>query len=77
MFAVPANEEKHDKKCQKTVSNIPGPYSLPIFGTRWIFSYIGSYKLNKIHDAYRGKKFGLHDQDVGFVNVKFGIFWIE
>ena len=58
VFTVPANEEKQDKKCQKTVSNVPGPYPLPIFGTRWIFSYIGSYKLNKIHDAYRGKEFG-------------------
>ncbi|XP_043793071.1 ecdysone 20-monooxygenase isoform X3 [Apis laboriosa] len=37
----------------RTVSNIPGPFSLPIFGTRWIFSCIGYYKLNKIHDAYK------------------------
>ncbi|KAK1116630.1 hypothetical protein K0M31_018249 [Melipona bicolor] len=50
---VSANEEKHDKKCQKTVSNVPGPHPLPIFGTRWIFSYIGPYKLNKVHEAYR------------------------
>lgn len=41
----------------KTVSKVPGPFSLPIFGTRWIFSCIGYYKLNKIHDAYKGKKF--------------------
>ncbi|XP_006570230.2 cytochrome P450 314A1 isoform X3 [Apis mellifera] len=37
----------------KTVSKVPGPFSLPIFGTRWIFSCIGYYKLNKIHDAYK------------------------
>ncbi|XP_053984395.1 ecdysone 20-monooxygenase isoform X1 [Hylaeus volcanicus] len=49
--AVP-NEEKHQRKFL-TVSDVPGPYSLPIFGTRWIFSWFGSYRLNKVHDAYK------------------------
>ncbi|XP_078036135.1 cytochrome P450 family 24 subfamily A member shade [Augochlora pura] len=49
------SEEKNEKRessC-RTVSDVPGPYSLPIFGTRWIFSWFGSYRLNKIHDAYK------------------------
>ncbi|CAL7949455.1 unnamed protein product [Xylocopa violacea] len=45
-------EKKHDGRC-KTVSDVPGPYPLPILGTRWIFSCIGHYQLNKIHDAYK------------------------
>lgn len=44
-----------DQRKFKTVSDVPGPYSLPILGTRWIFSSVGSYTLNKIHDAYKGK----------------------
>lgn len=57
LFTVPSSEEKHDKK-REAVTKVPGPYPLPILGTRWIFSCIGYYKLNKVHDAYKGKKFG-------------------
>ncbi|XP_012150012.2 cytochrome P450 family 24 subfamily A member shade isoform X2 [Megachile rotundata] len=45
--------EVTDRRKFKTVSDVPGPYSLPILGTRWIFSGFGSYTLNKIHDAYK------------------------
>ncbi|CAK9822867.1 Ecdysone 20-monooxygenase [Anthophora retusa] len=41
-----------DKKF-RTVSDVPGPYPLPILGTRWIFSRFGSYKLTHVHDAYK------------------------
>ncbi|XP_012230976.1 ecdysone 20-monooxygenase isoform X2 [Linepithema humile] len=37
----------------KTARNVPGPCALPIFGTRWIYSCFGYYRLNKIHDAYK------------------------
>lgn len=37
-----------------TVNDIPGPKpSLPILGTRWIFSGLGPYRMNKIHEAYK------------------------
>ncbi|XP_071868809.1 cytochrome P450 family 24 subfamily A member shade isoform X2 [Bombus fervidus] len=56
---VPSGEEKHDKK-REAVTKVPGPYPLPILGTRWIFSCIGYYKLNKVHDAYKdlNKRYG-------------------
>ncbi|XP_043582585.1 ecdysone 20-monooxygenase isoform X2 [Bombus pyrosoma] len=56
---VPSGEEKHDKKHEE-VTKVPGPYPLPILGTRWIFSCIGYYKLNKVHDAYKdlNKRYG-------------------
>lgn len=41
------------KTC-KTVKDIPGPRSLPIFGTRWIYWKFGLYKLNAVHLAYKG-----------------------
>lgn len=44
-----------------TVKDIPGPTpSLPMIGTRWIFSGVGPYKLNKIHEAYEDmfRKYG-------------------
>nr|XP_031825344.1 ecdysone 20-monooxygenase [Nomia melanderi] len=47
-------EEKHGRVAhRKAVSDVPGPYSLPILGTRWIFSRFGCYRLNKIHEAYK------------------------
>lgn len=39
-----------------TVEDIPGPRSFPILGTRWIFSWFGYYRMDKIHDAYKGNK---------------------
>ncbi|XP_076166404.1 cytochrome P450 family 24 subfamily A member shade isoform X2 [Ptiloglossa arizonensis] len=45
-------DEKHRRKF-RTVSDVPGPCSLPILGTRWIFSCFGHYRLNKVHDAYK------------------------
>ncbi|XP_076235574.1 cytochrome P450 family 24 subfamily A member shade [Calliopsis andreniformis] len=49
--AVPA-EKKHEKKF-RTISDVPGPCSLPILGTRWIFSWFGYYRLNRIHEMYK------------------------
>jgi len=40
----------------KTARKVPGPFALPIFGTRWIYSCFGYYRMNKIHEAYKGKK---------------------
>ncbi|XP_033344817.1 ecdysone 20-monooxygenase isoform X1 [Bombus vosnesenskii] len=56
---VQSGEEKDDKK-REAVTKVPGPYPLPILGTRWIFSCIGYYKLNKVHDAYKdlNKRYG-------------------
>ncbi|XP_033182861.2 cytochrome P450 family 24 subfamily A member shade isoform X2 [Bombus vancouverensis nearcticus] len=56
---VQSGEEKDDKK-REAVTKVPGPYPLPILGTRWIFSSIGYYKLNKVHDAYKdlNKRYG-------------------
>lgn len=43
-----------DTNCSriKTVKDIPGPFALPIFGTRWIYTCIGGFKLEKIHECY-------------------------
>ena len=51
---------KKERTYTKTIGNIPGPYSLPILGTRWIFSWIGGYNIGKIHEFYKGmfKKYG-------------------
>ncbi|KAG7204184.1 hypothetical protein KM043_002021 [Ampulex compressa] len=46
------SDDKHGKK-YKTARDVPGPFSLPILGTRWIFSALGYYRMNKIHDAYK------------------------
>lgn len=43
------------RKTHKTVADIPGPRSLPVFGTRWIYWKFGLYKLNAVHLAYKGK----------------------
>ncbi|XP_011314519.1 ecdysone 20-monooxygenase isoform X2 [Fopius arisanus] len=47
--------KKEDKMKNKVLSvqDVPGPLSLPILGTRWIFSLFGSYRLDKVHDAYK------------------------
>ncbi|XP_011255244.1 ecdysone 20-monooxygenase isoform X1 [Camponotus floridanus] len=37
----------------KTARDVPGPFALPILGTRWIYSRFGHYSLNKIHEAYQ------------------------
>ncbi|KAL5235272.1 hypothetical protein ACI65C_002682 [Semiaphis heraclei] len=41
------------RKIYKTVADIPGPRSLPVFGTRWIYWKFGLYKLNAVHLAYK------------------------
>ncbi|KAI4472243.1 hypothetical protein M0802_017019 [Mischocyttarus mexicanus] len=51
--------EEKDRKPFKTARDVPGPFSLPILGTRWIYSWMGYYRMNKIHEAYKGKDFGL------------------
>ncbi|KAL0113004.1 hypothetical protein PUN28_012322 [Cardiocondyla obscurior] len=37
----------------KTARDVPGPFALPILGTRWIYSRFGYYSMNKIHEAYK------------------------
>lgn len=49
-----AGAKNHGKK---TIRDIPGPFSLPIFGTSWIFSCFGRYRLNKAHEAFEGRNF--------------------
>ncbi|KAF7997336.1 hypothetical protein HCN44_005613 [Aphidius gifuensis] len=44
--------DKINKK-KLTIRDIPGPISLPLFGTKWIFSWFGKYRMDKIHDAYK------------------------
>ncbi|XP_035740287.1 ecdysone 20-monooxygenase-like isoform X1 [Vespa mandarinia] len=48
-----AISEEKDRRPFKTARDVPGPFSLPILGTRWIFSWIGYYRMNKIHEAYK------------------------
>lgn len=36
----------------KEIQDIPGPLSLPILGTRWLFT-IGRYKVSKLHEYYK------------------------
>lgn len=33
--------------------SIPGPRTIPFFGSKWI--YIWKYKLSKVHEVYAGK----------------------
>ncbi|XP_022173117.1 ecdysone 20-monooxygenase-like [Myzus persicae] len=49
-FENPCNAQR---KIYKTVADIPGPRSLPVFGTRWIYWKFGLYKLNAVHLAYK------------------------
>ena len=57
-FKLFLNEVTHRKEnnnaTNKTVWNIPGPKSLPFFGTKWLH-LTGTYKLNKIHEMFQGK----------------------
>jgi len=70
----------------KTARDIPGPFALPILGTRWIYSRFGHYSLNKIHEAYQGKEFRLcpffftkatldGELDISFVRPRFLCWW--
>nr|ARW79963.1 cytochrome P450 314A1 [Aphis citricidus] len=47
------NQFDSQRKIYKTVADIPGPRSLPVFGTRWIYWKFGLYKLNAVHLAYK------------------------
>lgn len=40
-------------KCLKTVKDIPGPFSIPLLGTRWTFSMFGGYTFSTIHEFYK------------------------
>ncbi|OXU19788.1 hypothetical protein TSAR_004071 [Trichomalopsis sarcophagae] len=44
------------QKKSKTVQDVPGPLSLPIIGTSWIFFGFGPYHIDKIHEAYKDMK---------------------
>ncbi|XP_018332041.1 ecdysone 20-monooxygenase [Agrilus planipennis] len=43
---------KRQDVVEKGVYDIPGPVPLPFFGTRWLYSWIGGYKFEKIHEMY-------------------------
>lgn len=43
----------HDRLKRVGVWSIPGPLSIPFFGTKWI--YLWKYNLSKIHEVYRGE----------------------
>ncbi|XP_075226530.1 ecdysone 20-monooxygenase-like [Lycorma delicatula] len=34
-----------------TVQDVPGPFPLPVLGTRWIYTF--RYKMDRIHEAYK------------------------
>lgn len=38
---------------QKTLDDVPGPFYVPLVGTKWIFYC--KYKMSKIHEAYKGR----------------------
>lgn len=39
-------------ECIKEISYIPGPYSIPFFGTSWVHT-LGGFQLNKLHEYYK------------------------
>lgn len=41
----------------KPFSQIPGPLHVPLFGSQWLYSWIGPYFLDKLHLANEGKYF--------------------
>lgn len=43
---------KKQSGCLKEASRIPGPVSLPLFGTSWTHLF-GRYPLNKLHEYYK------------------------
>lgn len=49
------NNEGGDKIEIGTEKDIPGPISIPLFGTKWI--YFWRYKMTKIHETYKGNFF--------------------
>lgn len=50
-YRPPWWNRKH-AECVKDVSYIPGPYSIPFFGTSWVHTF-GGFKLNKLHEYYK------------------------
>ncbi|CAH0552877.1 unnamed protein product [Brassicogethes aeneus] len=62
--------KKTAKYTSTNVSNIPGPLSLPILGTRWIFTF-GGYSCGKIHEFYSDmyKKYGSVMKEEALFNV--------
>lgn len=51
---------RKQNNCYKSIKDIPGPLTLPIIGTRWIYSRLGGYSFTKIHEVYAAlyKKYG-------------------
>lgn len=43
---------RKQNKCNQGCSGIPGPFAIPVFGTRWVHTF-GGYKLNKLHEFYK------------------------
>lgn len=58
------------RNCQRDVSGIPGPLSLPVLGTRWVFT-VGGYTFNKIHEFYMDmhSKYGAIVKEEALFNI--------
>lgn len=39
-------------KCEKSIKDIPGPFAVPLFGTRWMY-WFGGYSFSKLHEVYK------------------------
>ncbi|RZC32412.1 cytochrome P450 CYP314A1 [Asbolus verrucosus] len=61
---------RSQNECNKGVRLIPGPFSLPVFGTSWIF-YSGRYTFNRLHEFYEDmhKKYGAIMKEECWCNV--------
>ncbi|KAJ8921623.1 hypothetical protein NQ315_010532 [Exocentrus adspersus] len=62
---------RRSPECRKRqVQDIPGPLSLPILGTRWVFSF-GGYNFGKIHEFYQDmyRKYGAIMKEEALFNV--------
>lgn len=57
-------------KCKQNEQTIPGPFSLPVLGTRWIFTF-GGYSFGKIHEYYLDmyRKYGAVMKEEALFNV--------
>nr|XP_022919816.1 ecdysone 20-monooxygenase isoform X2 [Onthophagus taurus] len=66
------NYSKKLNKLKKNSSRtIPGPFSLPVLGTRWVFSKLGGYKMEKVHEFYEDmfRKYGSIAKEEALWNI--------
>lgn len=52
-YRPPWWSKKHRAFACPDASRVPGPFALPVLGTRWTFSWVGGYSLNKVHLFYK------------------------